>query len=137
MSENLEKEAKVETKIEPKTETKLASKSKSEIKKSTKLNEKNAWLSKALSLVGQKFVLEIIDSIASNNNKTGFNSILKSIPEANPRIISIRLKSLEANKLVSKSIVLGYPIKTEYSLTPKALKLEEIISKLKDWVQEK
>jgi DNA-binding HxlR family transcriptional regulator len=97
--------------------------------------EKTNPLDKALSLVGKKFDLLIIDSINRNKGKARFNQLINDIPSINPRILSMRLKALEANKLVEKHLILGTPVKTEYSLTKKAESLLEIIEKLKVWVE--
>ena len=98
-----------------------------------KKNEKPNPLDKALHLIGKKYDLLILDSIMLHNKRSGFNQILKDISGINPRILSIRLKNLEANKLVTKNLILGTPMKTEYALTPKAEELIEIIEKLKAW----
>lgn len=97
--------------------------------------EKTNSLEKALKVAGKKFDLLIIDSIASNKGKRRFNQLLKDIPASNPRTLSMRLKELERNGLISKSLVLGTPVKTEYAITEKAEGLIEIISKLKQWAE--
>ncbi|HNV00833.1 MAG TPA: helix-turn-helix domain-containing protein [archaeon] len=90
-------------------------------------------LENTLMIVGKKFDLQIIDSINKNGNKARFNQIAKDISSINPRILSMRLKELEKNKLIEKHLILGTPVKTEYSLSKKALSLIEIIDKLKNW----
>ena len=100
-----------------------------------KASEKVDFLENALHLVGKKYDLLIIDSLMRNKGKRRFNQLLNDIPSSNPRILSIRLKELERNHLVAKSLVLGTPVKTEYSLTEKAEELGEIVEKLKSWVQ--
>jgi DNA-binding HxlR family transcriptional regulator len=100
-----------------------------------KNNDKVNSLDKAVTLVGKKFDLLIIDSISRNKNKARFNHILNDIPSSNPRILSMRLKDLEKNKLIEKHLIIGTPVKTEYSLTHKAEQLIEIIDKLKKWVE--
>ncbi|MEI7961710.1 MAG: helix-turn-helix domain-containing protein [archaeon] len=99
----------------------------------SKVAEKINPLEKAMKLVGKKYDLLILDSLMKNNKRAGFNQLLKSVQSLNPRILSIRLKTLESNKLVTKNLVLGTPVKTEYALTAKAEELIEIIDKLKAW----
>ena len=101
----------------------------------TKVTEKVNPLEKAMKLVGKKYDLLILDSLLRHNRRSGFNQILKSIGSMNPRILSLRLKFMEANKLITKNLVLGTPVKTEYALTPKAEELIEIIDKLKAWAE--
>ena len=92
-------------------------------------------LDKALSRIGKKYDLLILDVMAENKSRRRFNELLHDIPLANPRILSMRLKELERNGLISKSIVLGTPVKTEYVLTQKAEDLLPVLSKLKNWAQ--
>lgn len=92
-------------------------------------------LEKALELVGKKYDLLILDCLSTHNKRSGFNQLLKEIPSTNPRMLSIRLKDLEANKLITKNLILGTPVKTEYALTSKAEELVEIIDKLKTWAE--
>ena len=106
--------------------------SKSIEKKATKENNP---LEKALGMVGKKYDLLILETVFKRNKRAGFNQMLKEVPGINPRILSLRLKNLEANKLLTKNLVLGTPVKTEYALTQKSEELIEIIEKLKTWVQ--
>ena len=99
----------------------------------SKLIEKLNPLEKAVGLIGKKHDLLILDCLYSHNKRAGFNQILKDVKASNPRILSLRLKEFELNKLVTKNIVIGTPMKTEYALTPKAEELVEIIEKLKQW----
>lgn len=101
-----------------------------------KNSDKISDLEKTLFLIGKKFDLLIIDSIARHQNRAGFNQIATDISSINPRILSIRLKELEKNKLVKKSLIIGTPVRTEYSLTTKAKKLLPIIKQLKDWIKD-
>ncbi|MDD4251374.1 MAG: helix-turn-helix domain-containing protein [Candidatus ainarchaeum sp.] len=92
-------------------------------------------LEKALLLVGKKFDLLIINSINKNGGRSRFNQIINDIKTINPRILSMRLKDFEKNGLLSKSIILGTPVKTEYALTKKSKDLIEIIEKLDNWAK--
>ncbi len=92
-------------------------------------------LDRALALIGKKYNLLILDSMLENRGRRRFNQLLRDIPSINPRSLSMRLKELEQNRLISKSLVLGAPVKTEYVLTDKAEELRPVVSKLKSWVQ--
>ncbi len=85
--------------------------------------------------MGKKFDLLIIDSIKKNNGRARFNQIFNDIISINPRILSMRLKDFEKNGLLTKSIILGTPVKTEYALTKKTEELIPIIEKLKKWAK--
>ncbi len=101
-----------------------------------KNSDKMSNLEKSLCLIGKKFDLLIIDSIARHQNRAGFNQIASDISSINPRTLSVRLKELEKNGLVKKALIMGTPVRTEYSLTTKAKKLLPIIKQLKDWFVE-
>jgi DNA-binding HxlR family transcriptional regulator len=92
-------------------------------------------LEKALEIIGKKFDLLILNSIKKQGGRARFNQIFSDIPSINPRILSMRLKDFEKNNLLTKSIILGTPVKTEYSLTQKSEELIPIIEKLKKWAK--
>ncbi|MCX8158446.1 MAG: helix-turn-helix transcriptional regulator [Candidatus Diapherotrites archaeon] len=97
--------------------------------------EKIYSLQEALKKIGKKYDLLIIDAINQLNGRARFNQILTAIPTINPRILSMRLKDMERNRLLTKHLILGTPIKTEYELTEKSKELIEIIDRLKQWYQ--
>jgi DNA-binding HxlR family transcriptional regulator len=90
----------------------------------------------ALEQIGKKFDLLIIRSLAKNKDRLGFNQILLKIPKLNPRTLSMRLKDLEKNKIITKALIMGTPVKTEYALTKKGKKLIPIIKEIEKWSRE-
>ncbi len=99
--------------------------------KQNKIND----LEIALDQIGKKFDLLIIKSLSKNKDRLGFNQILKDTISLNPRTLSTRLKDLETNKIITKSLIMGTPVKTEYALTPKGKKLVPIIKQLEEWAR--
>ena len=99
--------------------------------KQNKIND----LEIALDQIGKKFDLLIIKSLSKNKDRLGFNQILKDTISLNPRTLSTRLKDLETNKIITKSLIIGTPVKTEYALTPKGKKLVPIIKQLEEWAR--
>jgi DNA-binding HxlR family transcriptional regulator len=89
----------------------------------------------ALEQVGKKFDLLIIKSLGKNKGRLGFNQILKDNISLNPKTLSTRLKDLERNKIITKGLILGTPVRTEYTLTPKGKKIIPIIKQLEDWTK--
>jgi len=65
----------------------------------------------------------------------GFNQILNDNVSINPRTLSTRLKDHEKNKIITKSLIIGTPVKTEYALTEKGKKLTPIIKLIEEWVK--
>ncbi len=99
--------------------------------KTKKIND----LEVALGQMGKKFDLLIIKSISKNKGRIGFNQLLKDIPSLNPRTLSTRLKDLEQNKIITKALIIGTPVKTEYALTEKGKKLIPLIKQIEEWVK--
>ena len=50
-----------------------------------------------------------------------------------PRVLSLRLKELEEQKIIQKNLVLGTRPKLEYRLLPKGEKLKKTITELEKW----
>ncbi|HIH21353.1 MAG: helix-turn-helix transcriptional regulator [Candidatus Diapherotrites archaeon] len=97
--------------------------------------ERANFLEKAVNAIGKKYDLLILDSFLQNKGRRRFNQLLAAVPNINPRILSMRLKDLEKNGLVSKTLVLGTPVKTEYQLNEKGESLHPLIEGLKAWAQ--
>ena len=101
-----------------------------------KLAQKVNHLERALSHVGRKFELLIVSELLERKGQgVRFNQLLAGIPALTPRTLSLRLKSLEQKRMVSKNIVLGTPIKTEYRLTEKGESLRAAVEMLQLWGQ--
>lgn len=86
----------------------------------------------AANMVGRKWMMVVLQEISLNGNK-GFNFILKRMGKISPKILSSRLKELETNGLVKKSIVNNKPLKTRYELTQKGKDFHNIIRNIKQW----
>lgn len=65
---------------------------------------------------GNKWSLRILVLLHTNGTMR-FNEIFKSTPDISQRMLSVALKSLEADKLVSRKVYPEVPPKVEYTLT--------------------
>ncbi len=84
-----------------------------------------------LEIIGGKWKLLILISIAEGNKH--FREIERSIPKLSTKVLSKELKDLEENKLIVRSIVNGFPVRTEYTVTKHALTLQNVIVELQNW----
>lgn len=66
---------------------------------------------------GDKWSLRILVLLHSNRTMR-FNEIFKSTPNISQRMLSVALKSLEADKLINRTVFPEVPPKVEYELTP-------------------
>ena len=63
-------------------------------------------------------------------NQTRFNEFLGTIEDINPKTQSQRLKELEENGLVKRTIYDEVPLRIEYTLTKKGKDLQGIIDQM-------
>lgn len=77
--------------------------------------------------------LSLIRALLANPQGAGFNALLKSVPGLTPRMLSTRLKELEKQKLVQKSLAFGERPRIDYRALPKAAGLRKAIAELEKW----
>lgn len=86
--------------------------------------------SKTVGLAGQKFGFQILGALLHARQGIGFNALLREIPKITPRTLSLRLKELEGNGLISKNIAVGKKLRIEYRLTEKGFSFEAALDGL-------
>jgi DNA-binding HxlR family transcriptional regulator len=62
-----------------------------------------------------------------------FSAITHAIPQISDRLLSIRLKELEACEIVTRKVSEDAPIRVEYELTSKGRALEPTVTSLRAW----
>jgi DNA-binding HxlR family transcriptional regulator len=65
-----------------------------------------------------------------------FSELSAGIPQISDRLLSMRLKELEAGGLVARRVWQDAPVRVEYELTPKGHALEPVIGALRTWACE-
>src|SRR5918911_3266500 len=89
---------------------------------------------RAVELVGKRWtgaiVLVLLDGPAH------FSEIRDLVPDISDRLLSERLKELEAEGIVERRVLGGSPVRVEYSLTAKGEALEPALRELKRWAHE-
>ncbi|MBB2950214.1 MULTISPECIES: helix-turn-helix domain-containing protein [unclassified Sphingobacterium] len=95
---------------------------------------RKAWLTlhDTLDIVGGKWKLVLISILRGGKMK--FRELAKEAG-ISPRILSKELKELEANGLVSRTVLDTRPISVEYELTAYSVSLNEVISTMYEWGQ--
>jgi DNA-binding HxlR family transcriptional regulator len=89
---------------------------------------------RAIELVGKRWTGAIL--LVLLDGPLHFSGIRQLVPELSDRLLSERLKELEAEGIVERRVLDGAPVRVEYSLTPKGRALEPAIGALKQWAQE-
>jgi DNA-binding HxlR family transcriptional regulator len=65
-----------------------------------------------------------------------FSGIRQLVPELSDRLLSERLKELEAEGIVERRVLDGSPVRVEYAMTDKGRALEPAVRALKSWANQ-
>jgi len=85
-----------------------------------------------ISRLGDKWSLLILATLHSNGTMR-FNDIHKSIGDISQRMLSVTLRSLEADGLVNRKIYPEVPPRVEYNLTESGYELMPYLNNLVEW----
>ena len=86
---------------------------------------------RAVELIGKRWSGAIL--LVLLDGPLHFSGIRQLVPELSDRLLSERLKELEAEGIVQRRVLDGTPVRVEYSLTPKGQALEPAVRALKEW----
>ena len=87
---------------------------------------------KSLSSIGGKWKLPIICSLAADG-PSRYNELLKRVHGISNTMLSQTLKEMEADRLVRRAEYLEVPVRVEYELTERAMRLKPILEQLIRW----
>ncbi len=85
----------------------------------------------ALDMIGNKWKGVVLFHLL--DGKKRFNEIRKLIPSVTQRMLTLQLRELEKDKIISRKIYPVVPPKVEYSLTSYGLELKPILLSLREW----
>ncbi|MFH1587063.1 MAG: helix-turn-helix domain-containing protein [Candidatus Diapherotrites archaeon] len=87
----------------------------------------------AAETLERKHFLSISRELLKSPDPLGFNAFLKGNPQITPRILSTRLKEMEKDRIITKSITMAPPMKIEYRLTARGRALKDVIAAINKW----
>ena len=87
----------------------------------------------AIELVGKRWTGAIL--IVLLDGPLRFSEVKHLVPDLSDRLLSERLKELEAEGIVQRRSCASSAAKTEYALTPKGEALEPAVRALKVWAR--
>ena len=90
-----------------------------------------ALFHRAVELVGKRWTGAILSVLLDGPLR--FSAIRVLIPDISDRLLSERLKELEAEGIVDRQVLDEHPVGVEYRLTPKGEALEPAVGALKRW----
>lgn len=85
----------------------------------------------AIELVGRRWTGAILSAMLMG--ATRFTDIIHAVPGLSDRLLSERLKELEANGIVVREVHPETPVRIEYHLTKKGEDLSDVIGALSEW----
>ncbi|MEX0993281.1 MAG: helix-turn-helix domain-containing protein [Solirubrobacterales bacterium] len=88
----------------------------------------------AIELIGRRWTGAVVQALFAG--PTHFSEIAQVVPQISDRLLSTRLKELEAAGIVSRCVVDGAPVHVEYQLTAKGRALEPALFAIKSWARE-
>jgi DNA-binding HxlR family transcriptional regulator len=87
----------------------------------------------AVELIGRRWVGAILVTLL--DGELFFSELAAAVPKMSDRLLSQRLRELEAEGLVERCVHDGPPARVSYSLTAIGQDLEPAIRELHDWAQ--
>lgn len=85
----------------------------------------------ALEVIGGKWKFPILYSLCSGKKR--FKDLLEDIGKITPKMLSLELKDLELNGLVTRTAIATVPVTVEYDMTEYGLTLEPVLRHIQDW----
>jgi DNA-binding HxlR family transcriptional regulator len=88
---------------------------------------------RAIELIGSRWTGAILQTLLQG--RTRYGAIKAAIPDLTDRMLSERLRSLEAENLVLRIVIPESPVRVEYELTPKGRELQGALKEIGAWAE--
>jgi len=88
---------------------------------------------RAIELIGSRWTGAILQTLLQG--RTRYASIKAAVPDITDRMLSERLRSLEAEGLVLRAVVPESPVRVEYDLTRKGRELQDALREIASWAE--
>ncbi len=89
---------------------------------------------RAVELIGKRWTGAIL--LVLMDGPLRFSEIKQLVPELSDRLLSERLKELEAERIVARRVSDESPVRVEYELTEKGGDLRPVVMALKSWARD-
>src|ERR1700742_2416518 len=87
----------------------------------------------AVELVGRRWTGAILRVLMDGPLR--FSEIAQAIPELSDRLLSERMKELEARGMVQRTVIPGPPLRVQYELSKMGSELEPALIELQSWAR--
>ena len=89
---------------------------------------------RAVELIGRRWTGAILRAMLAGVSR--FNELAETIPGLSSRMLSERLKELEAEGVVVRSVKPTVPVRVEYHLTEKGRSLGSVVEAVSRWADQ-
>lgn len=87
----------------------------------------------AVELVGRRWTGAIVRVLMDGPLR--FSEVCQAVPELSDRLLSERMKELEARGIVVRTVIPGPPLRVQYELSQMGRDLEPALSELQRWAE--
>ncbi|HEX8156731.1 MAG TPA: helix-turn-helix domain-containing protein [Solirubrobacteraceae bacterium] len=88
----------------------------------------------AIELIGRRWTGAIV-GVLIHRTALRFGEIAQAVPELSDRLLSERMKELEARGVVCRTVRPGRPVRVEYALTEMGQELAPAVYELERWAR--
>jgi len=88
-------------------------------------------ISTLLSRIGDKWTVLVVTTLAGGSRR--FNELRREIPSVSQRMLTLTLRNLERDGLVSRAVTPSIPPRVDYALTDLGRSLHEPLRELERW----
>ncbi|HEX7300967.1 MAG TPA: helix-turn-helix domain-containing protein [Solirubrobacteraceae bacterium] len=89
----------------------------------------------AVELIGRRWTGAIV-AVLLDHGPLRFSEIAQAVPELSDRLLSERMKELEARGLVARHVEPGPPVRVSYELTAMGHELQPALDELRSWARQ-
>ena len=92
------------------------------------------YFHEAVELLGKRWTGAIVHALLEGPKR--FSEVSHAIPQISDRLLSTRLRELEACGIVAREVYEESPVRVEYELTSKGRALEPAMTAIRSWACE-
>ena len=89
---------------------------------------------RAIELIGRRWTGAILRAMLVGVSR--FSELAETVPGLSDRMLSERLKELEAEGIVVRTVIPETPVRVEYRLTDKGRALGSVVEAVSGWVED-
>lgn len=88
---------------------------------------------RAIELIGRRWSGVVLRALMAG--RTRFSDLAATVPGLSDRLLSERLKELEAEGIVTRTVIPETPVRVEYGLTDKGRALTDVVVAVSAWAE--